>query len=93
MRLPQLNVSRLAGFILGSCGMGAGTGAALVVMLIAADVGGVRTLVDAGRQPVAPVILVLSDFATLIGSLYAGTAIMTLPRDAADGICFALRDR
>lgn len=88
VRLP-----RVVAFILRSCAVGTGLGAGLAVALVLSDAGGMGTLIASSSEPVVPLVLFAAGFATLIGSLYAGSAIMTLPREAQDDIWIELRDR
>ena len=75
-RLPPL-----VSFLLVQCAQGAALGAVFAGVLIAIDAGGLRTLVAATSNPLAPVVLLVVGFASLIGGLYAGVSIMLLPKD------------
>ena len=72
---------RLVSFILRNAAIGSLLGVLLGGGLLLTNTAGLRTLVLESASPVVPVVLLLWGFATLIGSLYVGAAIMTLPRD------------
>lgn len=93
MHRSALQLPRVVAFILRSCAIGAILGAGLAVALVLTNAGGMGALIASSSEPAVPLVLLVAGFATLIGSLYAGWAIMTLPRDAQDDIWFRLRDR
>ena len=86
-RLPGI-----VAFILRSGAVGAAGGAVLAAAFLAGDVAGLGTLVAGASDPVSPVLLLGLGFATLIGSLYAGAAIMLLPAEADDQVWHRLAD-
>jgi hypothetical protein len=65
--------------ILRSAAIGSALGVVFAGLLLASDVGGIRSLLSAAGEGFAAVALLAVGFATLFGSLYAGAAIMTLP--------------
>lgn len=75
---------RLLAFLLGNAAIGAALGVAFALLLLAIDAANLRTLIAASSDPVAPVVLLLLGFATLIGSLYTGAAIMLVPSGSDD---------
>lgn len=75
-RLPPLVV-----YILKSAGLGSAIGAALAVLLVVTDTGGLRTLIGDTGDQVTPVILLAAGFAISMGGLSAAVAIMRLPSD------------
>lgn len=76
-RLQQM--PRLLAFVLGNAAIGAALGVAFALLLLAIDAAGLRTLIAGSSEPVAPVVLLLLGFATLIGALYTAAAIMLVP--------------
>ena len=75
----------LVGFIVRSWAIGGAIGAGFAALLIYTDTASLWTLMQASASPYAATGLLLGGFATLFGSLYAGSAIMMLPRDKDDG--------
>ncbi|HRD76415.1 MAG TPA: hypothetical protein PK264_10810 [Hyphomicrobiaceae bacterium] len=85
-RLPGI-----VSFILRSAAIGAGLGAGLLALFLATNTGGMRALILESSDPMAPILLLLLGFMTLVGSLYSGAAVMTLPRDERDAIWTHIR--
>lgn len=75
---------RAVRFVLLNVAIGSLIGAAFGALLIATDAGGLRSLITDTSDPVTPVLLVLAGFASLIGGLYAGGAIMRMPAKDED---------
>ena len=87
IRLPGI-----ASLVLAASAAGTLLGCAVAIALIATDAGGLSTLLGASANPTAPIILLLFGFATLFGSLFAGSAIMLLPGDAHAEIWQRIRE-
>ncbi len=66
-------------FILGNAAVGAVLGGALAAALVYTDTYGLQSLIRNSSDPVTPVVMIIVGFATLIGGLYTGAAIMRLP--------------
>jgi hypothetical protein len=67
--------------ILRSAAVGALLGVLVLAGFLATDVGGIRSMVQATSDPIAPLLLLGIGFASLIGSVYVGTEIMLLSTD------------
>ena len=65
--------------VLRGAAIGAAIGTIVAGLLIVTDAAGLGTLIAASSEPVVPVIMLAAGFATLIGGLCAGSAIMLLP--------------
>ncbi len=72
---------RLLAFVLGNAAIGAALGIAFAALLLAVDAAGIRTLILGSSEPVAPLVLLILGFATLIGSLYTAAAVMLVRPD------------
>lgn len=68
-------------FLAVNTAVGTALGAGFAVLLLVTNTAGLGDLVAATSDPVTPVILFVVGFATLIGGLYAGSAVMLLPWD------------
>jgi hypothetical protein len=68
-------------FVLRSAAVGSLFGLAVAALFVAADIGGLRSLIASSVDPFSPLLLLGLGFATMIGSLYTGTAIMLLPKN------------
>jgi hypothetical protein len=86
VRLPGI-----VSFILRSAAIGSCLGVLLAAGLVLTNAGGLGTLILETGDPTAPLLLMLLGFATLIGSLYTGGAIMTLPRDERAAVWRTIR--
>ncbi len=78
------SLPRAVRFVLFNVGVGSLIGAAFGLLLIATDAGGLRSLIADSSDPVTPVLLVIGGFASLIGGLYVGAAIMRMPAKDED---------
>lgn len=68
-------------FILRSAAIGSVIGVGLAALFILADTGGLGSLIAGSSDPITSLLLLGLGFATMIGSLYTGAAIMLLPKD------------
>lgn len=69
----------VARFVVIQWATGAALGCLFAGLLLTMDTGGLSSLVRESSDPVTPVALLVAGFASLIGSLYAGVAVMLLP--------------
>ncbi len=60
--------------------MGALLGAALALLLVLTNVGGLHDLVRQSPDAATPIALLVFGFATLVAGLYSGAAVMLIPQ-------------
>jgi hypothetical protein len=75
----MMNLPALVTYILTNAAAGAAAGLIMAAALVATDVAGLGTLIFESSDPIPPVALLALGFATMMGSLAAGAAIMRLP--------------
>jgi hypothetical protein len=76
---------RLIRFLLVNCAIGIAGGWTLLAALLAADTGGIRTMIWNEASPQVPIILLAAGFAITFGSAAMGAAVMSMrPGDDSD---------
>lgn len=76
---------KLLHFLAVNTAVGAALGALFALLLLWTNTAGLADLIQGTSDRVTPVILFVVGFSTLIGGLYAGSAVMLLPWDDDPG--------
>lgn len=84
MREPASFDRRLLRLLVSNCLVGMAAGVATTAVLVALDIGGLRTVLAATREAVLAIVVLAFAMAALMGSMAMGVAVMTLPRDFED---------
>lgn len=75
---------KLLHFLAVNSATGAALGTVFAIVLMLTNVGGLADLIGETSNPVVPIVLMIVGFATLIGGLYTGSAVMLLPWEKTD---------
>ena len=76
---PTARLPPIARLIVRGWAMGALLGAALALLLVLTNAGGLLDLMRQSADAFTPVALLVFGFATLVAGLYSGAAVMLLP--------------